>query len=132
MPTTRMIQLYVEQVADELVDEVQSLEEEVFTFLDPDKTTTILEITSETLGGVIARSSVGIPLGIPDNAFARVRLFFHDAKRQEIFYAPSHVPSQGFAGAIGAGLRVTEVGYTPGPGYALGRAVGAHAYFEEA
>jgi hypothetical protein len=132
MPTTRMIQLYVEQIADVLVSEVHNLNEEVFTFLDPDKTTTVIEITSETIGGVIAKSSTGIPLGVPDNAFAAVRLFFHDAKRQEFFYAPSHIPSPGFAGVIGAGLQVAEVGYTPGPQYALARAIGAHAYFEEA
>jgi hypothetical protein len=132
MATTRMIQLYVEQLADALVSEVANLNEEVFTFLDPDKTTTVVEITSETIGGVIAKSSTGVPLGVPDNAFTRVRLFFHDAKREEEFFGPSHIPSPGFAGAIGAGLQVAEVGYTPGPQYALARAIGAHAYFEEA
>ena len=79
----RMLQLYVEQVADELVTEVASLVEEVFIFLDPTKRTVIREIAVEELGGVLASRASGlVPIGWTDRATARVRLFF--AGRQDL------------------------------------------------
>jgi len=125
-----MSQLYVEQVSDVLVNDVQPLDADAFTFLDPQRTTTVTEITCETIGGVLSGGS-GLALGVPGNAFAEVRLYFHEERRREDFYAPSHVPSPPFSDAIGARLRVTLAGYN-GSTYSLARAVGAHAYFEEA
>jgi hypothetical protein len=131
--TRRMLQLYVEQVSDELVTEVQSLSEEVFIFLNPAKKTVIREISVEEFGGIIAIEAPGIvPIGWTDRAVARVRLFFAAGQETEHFYAPSHVESPELEGVIGAGLSVLELGVNAsGPQLALARGIGAHAYIDE-
>ena len=129
--TRRMLQLYVEQVSDELVTEVQSLSEEVFIFLNPAKKTVIREIAVEEFGGIIASGATGIvPIGWTDRAVARVRLFFAAGQETEYFYAPSHVESPELEGVIGAGLSVLELGVS-GPQLAVARGIGAHAYIDE-
>jgi hypothetical protein len=130
----RMLQLYVEQVADELVTEVASLVEEVFIFLDPTKRTVIREIAVEELGGVLASRASGlVPIGWTDRATARVRLFFAGRQDPEVFYAPSHVESPELDGVIGAGLGVLWLGLSIGsPGrLGLARGIAAHAYIDE-
>jgi hypothetical protein len=131
--TRRMLQLYVEQVSDDLVTEVQSLFEEVFIFLDPTRKTVIREIAVEQFGGVIATDAAGIvPLGWTDEAVARVRLFFAGRQETEDFYAPSHVESPEIEGVIGAGLAVLELGLTASSKQlALARGIAAHAYIDE-
>jgi hypothetical protein len=128
-----MLQLYVEQVSDELVTDVQPLSEEVFIFLDPAKKTVIREISVEEFGGIIASKAPGlVPVGWTDRAVARVRLFFAAGRETEYFYAPSHVESPELDGVIGAGLSVLELGVTvSGAQLALARGIGAHAYIDE-
>lgn len=132
--TRRMLQLYVDQVSDELVTEVFSLVEEVFIVLDPAKKTVIREISVEEFGGVVASQAPGIvPIGWTDRAAARVRLFFAGRRETEAFYAPSHVESPEMENVIGAGLGVLELGFSIGsPGkLGLARGIGAHAYIDE-
>jgi hypothetical protein len=132
--TRRMLQLYVDQVSDELVTEVFPLVEEVFIFLDPAKKTVIREISVEEFGGVVASHAPQIvPIGWTDRAAARVRLFFSERRETEVFYAPSHVESPEIDGVVGAGLGVLELGVSIGsPGkLALARGIAAHAYIDE-
>ena len=132
--TRRMLQLYVEQLSDELVTDVQPLSEEVFIFLDPTKKTIIREISVEEFGGIIASKAPGlVPIGWTDRAVARVRLFFAAGRDTESFYAPSHVESPELDGVIGAGLSVLELGVTVSGGAQLGlaRGIAAHAYIDE-
>jgi hypothetical protein len=126
----RMIELYVEQVVDPSVTTIQPIVVEAFIFLDPSKRTVVAEITSESVGGIFGTSNAGTSFAVSDSALARLRLIFHDARRRELFWAPSHVLSPEFADAIGAGLLVTQIGMTASA-LSASRAIAAHAYIDQ-
>jgi hypothetical protein len=127
------MQLYVEQLVSAGVTKVYPISDEVYLFLDPSKRTTIVELTGESIGGILGSANSGVAYGVAENALTELRLFFHDERRQEWFYAPSHVASPEIADAIGAGLRVRQIGIssTGGGTFSAGRIIAAHAYIDQ-
>ena len=130
--TRRMIQLYVEQIVDPGVTHIYPIVDEVYTFLDPAKRTVVAELTSESIGGIFGAANTGFTVAVSESALTRLRLFFHDERRREYFYAPSHVASPEIDGAIGAGLLVAQIGARSTTGaLTTWRAIGAHAYIDQ-
>jgi hypothetical protein len=132
--TSQMIQLFTEQVYDQLVTEVYPLEDEAYLVLDPDKSTVIREIAAEQIGGILAS---GLPsaltIGFTNQAFALVALMSARDGSETAFYAPSHVASPPVTGAGLAVLKVRQVGVSVESKaiLALTRGIGAHVYVDQ-
>jgi hypothetical protein len=130
----RMMQLYTEQYVAPEVLSISVLDDEVFMFLDPTKRTVVVELTGESAGGILAFGAKEVvPIGITDNAFTQLRLFFQKRDTQQHFYAPSHVASPELLGVNGAGLRVSQIGMTitKPAGLVTGRSLAAHVYIDQ-
>jgi hypothetical protein len=132
--TTQMIQLFTEQIYDQLVTEVYPLEDEAYLVLDPDKNTVIREIATEEFGGILASGfPSALTIGFTSKAFALVALISARDGSETTFYAPSHVASPPVTGAGLAILKVREVGVSveSKARLALVRGIGAHVYVDQ-
>jgi hypothetical protein len=128
-----MIQFETTQYLDSLVSTVSNLDDEVVIFLQPNKNTIVRELTAEEVGGVLASSSPGLaPIGL-SAPFVELSLLFQREKDRQYFYGPSHVSSPAVKDAIGAILRVADVGVSvSSPGkLSVSRSIGAHAYIDQ-
>src|SRR5271156_135963 len=126
--TKKMIQLFTEEIYDQLVSEVYPVEDEAYLFLDCDRDTVIREIAVEEFGGILASQyPSALTIGFSNKAFCLVALISARDGSETVFYAPSHVPSPPIAGVGLAILKVREVGVSlePKGNLALVRAAGA-------
>ena len=133
-----MLQIAVDQIFAAGVQEFPEIWAVAIDFLDGERTV-VREIASEKNQAVYAMNNNAVEFGIFDFAptvATDLWLAFNDLRRPPaILHAPSHVPSPPIDGARIVLLRVRDFGFavtTPGgPGVAIGRRVGSHAYLAE-
>jgi hypothetical protein len=134
MATTQsMIQFDTLQSLDSAVSDVAPIDDEAFIFLDPSRKTIVREIAVEKAGGIAAFQAPGfVPVGL-DQPFVELILFRQGKDDEEFFFGPSYVPSPEILGAIGAILRVQDIGISIGsPGkLKVLRRLGTHAYIDQ-
>jgi hypothetical protein len=128
-----MIQLEVVQYVAGNVTTVYPIDAEAGIFLQPTRSTSIREIAIESAGGILASKAPGLAAITFGDASAAVTLLFSGSRREETYYAPSHVTSPAVTGANGALLSAIAMGADIGsPGQlSVGRYVRAHAYIDQ-